>query len=311
MKQTASNQENAVCMDKNCFMRSIWEENLKKVNSLFVIQSFLASLLIISISTAPITNAEVLSGRFEDKFTAVVAVERKLADNLEIDLEIDQVINPDVNPVIISDIDTQRTTNNYSDINLFDSSKNLNIKEVLITLEKIPVKGRAPKTGYARAAFGPQWSDIDRNGCDTRNDILKRDLTNIIYRAKTRDCVVESGRLLDPFSNAVIDFIRGERTSMLVQIDHVVSLSNAWQTGIFKATPKTRTEFANDPLNLLAVKGSLNSQKGDGDAATWLPPNKSFRCDYVARQIKVKSKYELWVTKSEKDAMIRVLGSCS
>lgn len=335
MKQTASNQENAVCMDKNCFMRSIWEENLKKVNSLFVIQSFLASLLIISISTAPITNAEVLSGRFEDKFTAVVAVERKLADNLEIDPEIDQVINPDVkeeidqvinpevkeeidqvinpavNPVIISDIDTQRTTNNYSDINLFDSSKNLNIKEVLITLEKIPVKGRAPKTGYARAAFGPQWSDIDRNGCDTRNDILKRDLTNIIYRAKTRDCVVESGKLLDPFSNTVIDFIRGERTSMLVQIDHVVSLSNAWQTGIFKATPKTRTEFANDPLNLLAAKGSLNSQKGDGDAATWLPPNKSFRCDYVARQIKVKSKYGLWVTKSEKDAMIRVLGSCS
>jgi hypothetical protein len=323
MKLTASNQENAVCMDKNCFMRSIWEENLKKVNSLFIIQSFLASLLIISISTVPITHAEVLSGRFEDKFTAVVAVERRLADNLKIDPEIDQVINPEVkeeidqdinpevNPVKISDKDTEPRLNNYSDINLFDSSKNLNIKEVLITLEKIPVKGRAPKTGYSRAAFGPQWSDIDRNGCDTRNDILRRDLTNIVYRAKTRDCVVENGKLLDPFSNTVIDFIRGEKTSMLVQIDHVVSLSNAWQTGIFKATLKTRTEFANDPLNLLAVKGSLNSQKGDGDAATWLPPNKSFRCDYVARQIKVKSKYGLWVTKSEKDAMIRVLGSCS
>ncbi|MEN9517370.1 MAG: hypothetical protein RLZZ159_1236 [Actinomycetota bacterium] len=292
-------------------MRSIWEENLKRLKPLYIIQSFLLGLLIICISTIPIAHSEFLSGKFEDKFTAVAVAERNPAGNLKINPELIPELIPEVNPVIISDIDTERTTNNYSDINLFDGSKNLNFKEILLTLEQIPVKGRAPKTGYSRAAFGPQWSDIDRNGCDTRNDILKRDLTNIIYRAKTRDCVVENGKLLDPFSNTVIDFIRGERTSMLVQIDHVVSLSNAWQTGIFKATLKTRTEFANDPLNLLAVKGSLNSQKGDGDAATWLPPNKSFRCDYVALQIKVKSKYELWVTKSEKDAMIRVLGSCS
>lgn len=184
------------------------------------------------------------------------------------------------------------------------------IEEVIQTLEQIPVKGRAPKTGYSRSAFGPQWSDVDRNGCDTRNDILKRDLTDIVFRAKTRDCIVETGKLLDPFSNTVIDFVRGERTSTLVQIDHVVSLSNAWQTGIFKANLKTRTEFANDPLNLLAVKGSLNSQKGDGDAATWLPPNKSFRCNYVALQVKVKAKYGLWVTKSEKETMTRILSSC-
>ncbi|MBU3645963.1 MAG: HNH endonuclease [Candidatus Nanopelagicaceae bacterium] len=186
----------------------------------------------------------------------------------------------------------------------------IEFEELVQTLEQIPVKGRAPKTGYSRSAFGPQWSDIDRNGCDTRNDILKRDLTDIVFRAKTRDCVVETGKLLDPFSNTVIEFVRGERTSMLVQIDHVVSLSNAWQTGIFKAHLKTRTEFANDPLNLLAVKGSLNSQKGDGDAATWLPPNKSFRCNYVALQVKVKAKYGLWVTKSEKETMTRILSSC-
>ena len=186
----------------------------------------------------------------------------------------------------------------------------IEFEELFQTLEQIPVKGRAPKTGYSRSAFGPQWSDVDRNGCDTRNDILKRDLIDIVFRAKTRDCVVETGKLLDPFSNTVIDFVRGEKTSMLVQIDHVVSLSNAWQTGIFKANLKTRTEFANDPLNLLAVKGSLNSQKGDGDAATWLPPNKSFRCNYVALQVKVKAKYGLWVTKSEKETMTRILSSC-
>jgi hypothetical protein len=179
--------------------------------------------------------------------------------------------------------------------------------DALAALEKIPVKGRAPKTGYSRNQFGPQWTDVDRNGCDTRNDILKRDLTSIVFREKTRNCVIESGILEDPYSGEKIEFQRGEKTSALVQIDHVVALSNAWQTGIFQATTKVRTEFANDPLNLFAVKGSLNSQKGDGDAATWLPPNKPFRCLYVARQIQVKSKYGLWVTKPEKEAMARIL----
>jgi len=174
-------------------------------------------------------------------------------------------------------------------------------------LETLAVKGRAPKTGYSRSAFGPAWADVDRNGCDTRNDILKRDLTQVTFKAKTKDCVVESGVLADPLSGESITFKRGERTSALVQIDHVVALSNAWQTGIFKSDLATRKNFANDPLNLLAVKGSLNSQKGDGDAATWLPPNKQFRCDYVSRQVEVKVKYNLWVTRAEKDAILRIL----
>ena len=185
----------------------------------------------------------------------------------------------------------------------------LNTQQALEILKQIPIKGRAPKTGYSRSAFGPQWSDVDRNGCDTRNDILKRDLINIVFREKTRDCVVESGVLLDPFSNTEINFVRGQKTSMLVQIDHVVSLSNAWQTGIFQSSIKERTAFANDPINLLAVKGSLNSQKGDGDAATWLPPYKPFRCKYVALQISVKAKYGLWVTRAEQVAMVRILNS--
>ena len=176
-------------------------------------------------------------------------------------------------------------------------------------IEKLEVKGRAPKTGYSRSAFGPQWSDVDRNGCDTRNDILKRDLTSIVFRERTRDCVIEKGVLSDPFSGQTIEFQRGEKTSSLVQIDHVVSLSNAWQTGIFQMSQRARTNFANDPLNLLAVKGSLNSQKGDGDAATWLPPNKPFRCSYVSRQIQVKVKYGLWLTKPEKEAILRILQS--
>lgn len=188
-------------------------------------------------------------------------------------------------------------------------AESVTVGSALTMLEELEVKGRAPKTGYSRGAFGPAWSDVDRNGCDTRNDILKRDLLNITFREKTRNCVVELGVLRDPFSGTTIEFVRGEKTSFLVQIDHVVSLSNAWQTGIFQSTAKVRTNFANDPLNLLAVKGSLNSQKGDGDAATWLPPNKSFRCSYVSRQVEVKKKYGLWVTRAEKEAIARILNS--
>ena len=171
-------------------------------------------------------------------------------------------------------------------------------------------KGRAAKTGYTRDQFGPAWADVDRNGCDTRNDILKRDLSNEVFKEKTNGCTVLSGTLVDPFSGETIKFVRGTTTSSEVQIDHSVALSNAWQTGAFKLTADQRKAFANDPLNLLAVKGRLNSQKGDGDAATWLPPLKSFRCDYVSRQIAVKMKYKLWFTAPEKEAMIRILKTC-
>jgi hypothetical protein len=180
----------------------------------------------------------------------------------------------------------------------------------MAVLETLPVKGRAPKTGYSRDAFGQRWADVDRNGCDTRNDILKRDMTSIVYKAKTRNCVVLSGTLIDKYSGESINFVRGEVSSMEVQIDHVVALSNSWQTGAFKLSLAQRTALANDPLNLFAVKGRLNSQKSDGDAATWLPPLKSFRCAFVAQQIAVKAKYSLWVVPPEKAAMLAILAQC-
>jgi hypothetical protein len=183
-------------------------------------------------------------------------------------------------------------------------------KTASAVLETLAVKGRAPKTGYERSQFGPAWSDVDRNGCDTRNDILKRDLTSVVYKSGTHDCLVVSGMLLDPYSGEQIPFERGVSTSSDVQIDHVVALSNAWQTGAFKLTSEKRLALANDPMNLLAVKGRLNSQKSDGDAATWLPPLKSIRCAYVAQQIVVKAKYGLWVTPPEKAAMVGLLAKC-
>jgi hypothetical protein len=192
----------------------------------------------------------------------------------------------------------------------FTPAKAESIASGLSIIQEQVTKGRAAKTGYTRAQFGPTWADVDRNGCDTRNDILKRDLTNQVYKEKTKQCVVLSGTLVDPFSGESINFVQGAKTSSDVQIDHTVALSNAWQTGAFKLTADQRKALANDPLNLLAVKGRLNSQKGDGDAATWLPPLKSYRCDYVSRQIAVKIKYTLWFTAPEKEAMIRILKTC-
>ena len=170
-------------------------------------------------------------------------------------------------------------------------------------------------TGYARSQFGQAWTDdndepFGHNGCDTRNDILRRDLHASVIKEGTSGCVVLSGRLDDPYTALAISFVRGRFTSSRVQIDHVVALGDAWQSGAQQWTAQRRQNLANDPLNLLAVDGSANEQKGDSDAASWLPANKSFRCSYVARQVATKLKYGLWLTRAEHDAIAHVLASC-
>jgi Excalibur calcium-binding domain/Protein of unknown function (DUF1524) len=177
----------------------------------------------------------------------------------------------------------------------------------LAAAARLTVKGRAPKTGYTRAQFGQAWFDADRNGCDTRNDILRRDLKS---RQMKNACKVMAGTLApDPYTGTSIRFVYGGASE--VDIDHVVALSDAWQKGAATWAAGKRLALANDPLNLLAVDSSTNRSKGDGDTATWLPPNKSFRCTYVARQVAVKGKYGVWVTAAERDAMTRVLMVCS
>ncbi|HEX4019350.1 MAG TPA: HNH endonuclease family protein [Frankiaceae bacterium] len=178
----------------------------------------------------------------------------------------------------------------------------------LAALQGVPVKGRAPKTGYSRGKFGEAWADVDHNGCDTRDDVLRRDLTGIQTRSGTRGCVVVAGMLAGPYTGKRIQFSKSAAAK--VQIDHVVALSDAWQTGAQGWSDTTRLEFANDPLELLAVDGTANQDKGDGDTATWLPSQKSFRCAYVSRQVAVKLRYHLWVTPAERDAMAGVLQKC-
>ena len=187
--------------------------------------------------------------------------------------------------------------------------------DTLATLDTLPVKGRAPKTGYDRDLFGQRWTDdvaVDYgyNGCDTRNDILRRDLVDVVIKPGSNGCAVLSGVLNDPYTGTVVDFLRGPGTSAEVQIDHVVALSDAWQKGAQQWDEITRRNFANDPANLQATIGWVNQEKGDGDAATWLPPNKSYRCTYVTRIVDVKAAYGLWVTPAEHDAIARVLADC-
>lgn len=176
-------------------------------------------------------------------------------------------------------------------------------------LAALEVAGRAPMTGYDRDQFGQAWSDVDRNGCDTRNDVLRRDLTDVVLDERTGGCVVLTGTLVDPYGGGTVHFERGERSAE-VQVDHVVALADAWQKGAQQWTPEQRELFANDPANLLAVDGPLNQQKGAGDAATWLPPERGFRCRYVLLQVRVKAAYGLRVTAAERDAMERWLDRC-
>ena len=175
--------------------------------------------------------------------------------------------------------------------------------EILSSLE---VKGRAPKTGYKRTEFYKNWPEIE--GCNLRQRILKRDFGET---AKTdQKCNVISGSFYEPYTGTWMAFSSREEIGKKIQIDHIVALSDAWQKGAQYLSSDIRFQIATDPLNLAAVDGPANQQKSDSDAASWLPKNKSFRCQYVARQISVKKKYNLWVTEAEKSAMSNILGGC-
>jgi hypothetical protein len=159
-------------------------------------------------------------------------------------------------------------------------------------------------TGYSRDAFGPAWLDANRNGCDERNDILTRDLSD----RTAENCRILTGSLADPYTTQTIAYVYGDGTQ--VDIDHIVALGNAWVSGASRWPIRQRAALATDSLNLLAVDASANRQKGDGDAATWLPSNKAYRCAYVARQVAVKAKFGLSVTPAETAAIARVLATC-
>lgn len=179
------------------------------------------------------------------------------------------------------------------------------VRSAVDVLGELEVKGRAPKTGYKREEFYNGWPTV--NGCNLRQRIIKREFGET---AVLDGCNVVSGEFDEPYTGQHLVFTAKEQISKGIQIDHVVALSDAWQKGAQYKDKDTRYAIATDPLNLLAVDAAANEKKSDGDAATWLPSNKRFRCQYVARQVSVKFKYGLWVTEAEKEAISRVLENC-
>lgn len=178
--------------------------------------------------------------------------------------------------------------------------------EARTLIDGVRTAGRGAKTGYEREQFGPAWTDsangvaLGRNGCGTRDDILKRDGTGVRFKSGST-CVVTAMSLADPYTGKTIAFEKSKATA--VQIDHVVALSAGWQMGAAQWPGDKRVQFANDPLNLLAVDGPTNSGKGDATPASWLPPNKAIRCAYAVRYAQVSLKYDLPVTDADKTAM--------
>lgn len=172
-------------------------------------------------------------------------------------------------------------------------------------LDKLEVKGRAPKTDYSREQFYSGWPNVD--GCSLRQRIIRREFGE---SAVLEECNVVAGEFDEPYTGEHLKFSERKQISDRIQIDHVVALSDAWQKGAQNLSVDERYAVATDPLNLLAVDAAANKKKSDGDAATWLPPNKKFRCQYVARQVSVKYKYRLWVTEAEKNAITKILENC-
>ncbi|WP_186292941.1 HNH endonuclease family protein [Brevibacterium aurantiacum] len=188
-----------------------------------------------------------------------------------------------------------------------DSAGTAGLSPARSMLDELEVKVKERRTGYDPELF--DWTaDVDDNGCDTRNDALRRDLKDLKIEAETSGCVAIAGDLDDKYLGESYAFERG---SANVDVDYIVSGSNAWQTGASGMSVDELREFGNDPLNLLTVSANVIRQKGGGDAAAWLPPNEDFQCEYVSRQIAIKHKYGLWVASAEKDAMEAVLDTCA
>jgi hypothetical protein len=182
-------------------------------------------------------------------------------------------------------------------------------------LAALTVAGKTSLDGYERGCgegegcvFGPAWADVDRNGCDQRNDVLHRDLTGIEVREGTRGCVVVAGALDDPYTGRTVPFVKADAGE--IPIDHVVPLAAAWVQGAAAWSDEQRRAFANDPANLLATTRSENSAKGDSTADEWVPSDLSYGCSYATVVVTVKSTHALSVTSAEADALASLLATC-
>lgn len=176
-------------------------------------------------------------------------------------------------------------------------------------LARLPETDLAPEIAYDRIRdFGPAWADVDHNGCDTRNDVLRRDLTDVTFGPDAERCIVTTGTLVEPYLGRATSFARTDASAL--QIDHVVPLHAAWMLGAWRWPADRRVAFANDPRNLVAVDGPANRAKGDALADRWVPPDTAIHCVYAINTVAVHRAYRLAVTRSERHALRGLLRRC-
>jgi hypothetical protein len=186
--------------------------------------------------------------------------------------------------------------------------------DILAGIPVIPARIRG--NDYRRAAFGEAWTDDNpapggHNECDTRNDVLDRDLMDKTYTfIKRCPTAVATGLLHDPYTNAVVTFTRGNQVGASVQIDHIVPLALAWDLGARNWPDQIRLRFANDPANLLAVAGQANQDKSDGEPAVWMPPNHAFWCQYAVQFAAVLRGYGLSVDQPSATVLRDAAATC-
>lgn len=183
------------------------------------------------------------------------------------------------------------------------------LAKVKVVAERPDVPGydRSCKKGHA-CSFGPAWKDVDRNGCDTRNDVLRAQLRDVVVKPGTHNCVILSGTGTDPYTGAAINW---RKSSGGVDIDHVYPLARAWDMGASKWTADQRVQFANDQdTNLLVTKSATNRSKGDDGPGEWMPLKSVNACVWVLRYLESAAKWGLPVTQGDVDAAREIAPTC-
>lgn len=165
------------------------------------------------------------------------------------------------------------------------------------------VREQRPFSLVYRREDWKHWSDLDGDCMNTRHEMLKAQADGPI-KLSPDGCYVSTGLWNDPFSGKAYT-----RASDL-DVDHVIPLKWAHEHGGANWTADRKEEFANDPNNLLVVDDGLNQEKGAKGPSEWMPPNHSYRCDYLGMWKKILSKYELAMRADEKRIFYKQLEAC-